>query len=79
MADSIFQQMMRQEVHLEISGNRKVIIEECKGILEYSEKQIRVNTEKFILRFQGSDLQITAMTQDSIVLCGQIERLEFLR
>ncbi len=74
----LFGELMKQEVHLEFSGNRQVIIEECKGILEYSEQQVRVNTSKYILRFQGKNLQISAMTHDSIILSGHIDRLEFL-
>jgi len=76
--ESLFHEMIKQEVHLEFSGNRQVIIEECNGILEYSEQQVRVNTTNYILRFQGKNLQITAMTHDSIVLSGHIDRLEFL-
>lgn len=76
--ESMFQGLMKQEVHLEFNGNREVIIEECSGILEYSEQQVRVNTAHYILRFQGKKLQISAMTHDSIVLSGHIDRLEFL-
>lgn len=76
--EALFQGLMKQEVHIELNGNRQVIIEECKGILEYNEQQVRVNASQYILRFQGKNLQITAMTADSIVLSGHIDRLEFL-
>ena len=76
--DSAFRELINQEVHLEFSGNRQVIIEDCRGILEYSDQQVRVNTTQCILRFQGKNMQITAMTHDSIVLSGHIDRLEFL-
>ncbi|MGN0663972.1 MAG: YabP/YqfC family sporulation protein [Negativibacillus sp.] len=69
---------LKKEVHLEFNGNREVIIEECSGILEYTEQQVRVNTANFILRFQGKNLQIRTMTHDSIILSGHIDRLEFL-
>ena len=69
---------LKKEVHLEFKGNREVIIEECSGILEYTEQQVRVNTANFILRFQGKNLQIRTMTHDSIILSGHIDRLEFL-
>ena len=74
----MLQELMQKECHLEFNGNREVIIEECSGILEYSEQQVRVNTPRCILRFQGRNLQICTMTQDSIVLSGHLERLEFL-
>ena len=73
-----FQQLLKQQVHLEFNGNKEVIIEDCGGILEYTEKQVRINTTDCILRFQGRNLQLCTMTQDCIVLSGHIERLEFL-
>ncbi len=73
----MLQELMKKECHLEMSGNREVIIEECSGILEYSEQQVRINTAQCILRFQGRNLQICTMTKDSMVLTGHIERLEF--
>ncbi len=76
--EQALQQFMKQQIHLEFNGNREVIIEDCSGILEYTERQVRVSSADCILRFQGKDLTICAMTQDSIVLNGYIERLEFI-
>ncbi len=73
----MIQELMKRECHLELNGNREVIIEECNGILEYSERQVRVNTANYILRFQGRDLQISTITKDCIVLSGHIEKIEF--
>ncbi len=75
---SLLRDMLKKETHLEFRSNKEVIIEECKGILEYGEKQVRINGSDCILRFQGRDLQLCTMTEDSIVLSGHIERLEFL-
>ena len=70
-------ELIKKECHLEMNGNREAIVEECCGILEYSEQQVRVNTAQCILRFQGRNLQICTMTKDSLVLTGHIDRLEF--
>lgn len=78
MSDKSLHDLIKPQFHLEFDGNQEVIIEECSGILEYTEQQIRVNTANCILRFQGKKLQVCAMTQDSIVLKGFIERVEFL-
>lgn len=75
--ENFLQDLLRQEVHLEFNGNREVIIEECSGILEYTDQQVRINTPHFILRFQGRGLQLCTMTHDSIVLNGHIDRLDF--
>lgn len=76
--DSALQELLKKQVHLEFNGNKEVIIEECSGILEYTEQQVRINSQDFILRFQGRNLQLCTMTHDSIVLSGHIDRLEFI-
>ncbi len=78
VGDKRLRELLKQETHLEFRGNREVIIEECRGILEYGEKQVRINGSDCILRFQGRELQLCTMTEDSIVLSGHIERLEFI-
>ena len=77
-AEKQLQQILKQSVHLEFNGNREVIIEDCCGILEYTENQVRINTSDYILRFQGKNLKLCTMTSDSIVLKGHIEHMDFL-
>ncbi len=76
---SSLQNMLKKEPYLEFHSNNKVVIENCKGILEYGENQVRINGGDYIIRFQGRDLQLSSMTEESIVLSGRIERMEFLR
>ena len=78
MTENALQQLFKSQFHLEFNGNREVIVEDCSGILEYTKQQIRINTADCILRFQGKDLEVCAMTQDSIVLKGFIHRVEFM-
>lgn len=63
--------------HIEISGNREVIVEGCKGVLEYDEKTIRLNTGKLILRLEGSELTISALQAEQAIIRGNILSLDF--
>ena len=69
---------LTQAVHLEISGNHRAVVEGCRGILEYEEGVIRLNTGSGVLRFTGTNLSMSCMTEDSAVVVGTILSLEFL-
>lgn len=65
--------------HIEFSkDNQEAIVEGCTGIIEYNDNVIRLNTPKFILRFTGRNLQVSCMTEDSIIVRGFILSMEFL-
>ena len=63
---------------VELSGNRRAVVEGCRGILEYEEGVIRLNTTSGIVRFMGRDLTMNCLTEDSAVVSGTILSVEFL-
>lgn len=63
--------------HFEMTSNREVSIEGCKGILQYDENIIRINTGKMITSFLGRNLCIKCLTQDSLIIQGFITSIEF--
>ena len=63
---------------VELSGNRRAVVEGCQGILEYEEGVIRLNTTSGIVRFMGRDLRMNCLTEDSAVVTGFILSVEFL-
>jgi sporulation protein YqfC len=65
-------------VHFDFSGNREVTIEGCRGILEYDENIICVDTGKMTVRFMGRDLELRNFTDHSAVINGYIASVEFL-
>lgn len=65
-------------VHIELSGNHRAVVEGCRGIVEYEEGVIRLNTGSGVVRFSGTGLSMTCMTEDSAVVVGSILSLEFL-
>ena len=63
---------------VELSGNRRAVVEGCRGMLEYEEGVIRLNTTSGIVRFMGRDLTMNCLTEDSAVVSGTILSVEFL-
>lgn len=63
--------------HMELSGNREIVIDGCKGVLEYDENVIRLNTGALSVRFLGHNLSIRSFTRDTAVVEGYISSIEF--
>lgn len=63
---------------IELSGNRRAAVEGCRGILEYEEGVIRLNTGSGIIRFTGRNLGVSCLTEDSAVVTGYIQTMEFM-
>ena len=64
--------------HFEVFGNREIIIDGCKGILDYSENEIKVSTLKYGVAVIGSELSIKNYNGDSISIEGYIKSVEFV-
>ena len=60
-----------------ITGNNKLLVENCKGIMEYSRERIRLNTSGNLLVINGTALDIKEITLEDILIKGNIESLEF--
>ena len=61
-----------------ITGRHTITIENYKGIIEYDEKSIRINTGDGILKISGENLLLKNMTYESITLTGCFTSVEFL-
>lgn len=64
--------------HFEMNSNREVAIEGCRGILQYDENMIRLNTGKMVTSFCGRNLAIRCLTPDSLIVEGFITSIEFI-
>lgn len=69
---------MQMPTHMEINGNREVIMEGCRGVLEYDTDVVRIRTNRMTVRFTGRNLIIKCLTVDSLVVEGFITGIEFL-
>jgi|GEM_PF-164753 len=64
---------------LTMLGNGDLIVENYKGILEYDEGVIRLNTTSGIIKITGKNIYIKEITLESIMIFGEIQSLEFLK
>ena len=55
---------------LEMAGNRRVVVEGCRGIQEYEEGLIRLSTTSGTIRFMGRGLVMNCLNEDCAVITG---------
>lgn len=60
-----------------VLGTSEVCIENYRGILEYTENLIRVQTKERMIKLTGKHLQIEYYTNDEMKITGRIHTLEF--
>lgn len=58
-------------------GSNNVTVENHKGILEYNEDQIRINTGSGVLVINGSRLSIKSVLQEEITITGEVHCISF--
>ena len=64
--------------HIEIFGNKEATVEGCKGVLQYDDGIIRLNTGKYTVRFTGVNLSMTSLGFEQAVIKGRIMEVEFI-
>ena len=57
----------------------EMIIENFKGILEYEDYYIRINTSLGIININGFELKLENMTNDDIKVNGKVESIDIER
>lgn len=62
-----------------ITGFDEMIIENYKGILEYEEFFVRINTHIGIININGYGLNLENMTNDDIKVTGKVESVDIER
>ena len=58
-------------------GFEEMLIENYKGILEYEESYIRINTHIGVINIVGRDFNLKNLNEDDILLTGVFEKIEF--
>lgn len=61
-----------------ISGNKEIIIENYRGILEYNKEYIRVSSKKGQIKISGSNLNIEYLNNEEMKITGRILGIEYL-
>ena len=65
-------EVMPRQSLIEIYGNNRLLIENHKGILEYSNEEIVVRLKFGLVRITGERLTIALMNKCRLVICGSI-------
>jgi len=65
--------------HLELLGDRQLLLEGHGGILSYSDTQIDVSVGGMVLRLQGGGLALRSMTERELRVRGRIDSVSFVR
>lgn len=63
---------------ISIVGNEEMLIENYKGVIEYSDDRIRINTSCGIMKIEGKALVLKQVTSENIKVKGTITRFEYL-
>lgn len=58
---------------VEIAGNRRVLIENHRGVCAYGCDEIIVRGSAGYIRVVGEKLVMTRMTAEQLVICGRIQ------
>ena len=70
-------EVVMQVPKLTILKFEEVLIENYKGILEYQDFFIRIQTHIGIVNINGYQLSLEEMTVDDLVVKGKIESIDF--
>lgn len=68
-----------EEPKVTVTGFEELMIENYKGILEYEDYFIRINTYIGIININGFNLKLEKMTEDDIKVMGRIESIDIER
>jgi len=64
--------------HIELMQNRQAVIEGVKGVLDYSEHEIKVNMNDLIVTFRGQGLTIAGYQAEALTMYGTIAQVDFV-
>ena len=64
---------------MEICSNSEITVDGCRGIEEYSEYVIKINTSDGITAIEGKNLNIKYLSVSSVIVEGTIKSIEFIQ
>ena len=73
------EEISNNEPKITIIGFKKIMVENYKGILEYENFFVRLNTTIGVLNINGFNLTLEQVTEDDISIKGKIESVSIER
>lgn len=65
------------ETEVRVSGRKRAVVENHRGVLEYTPERICLAAMAGKLSILGSELEISAMNSHSAVICGLISGVDW--
>ena len=69
----------KKQTKVTILSFDEILIENFKGIMEYEEFYIKINTELGLININGFNLNLEQMTNDDIIVKGVINSIDLER
>ena len=63
---------------MNLIGNNQILVENHRGIIEYTPNLIRVNSTVGVIRIQGNELNLRNIAAEDIMISGDIKSIEFI-
>ncbi len=76
--DSFLSEFFADEPKIEMLGNRELIIDGCKGIVEYGENLIKLSLGESAVSICGNNLVITSFDRRVAIINGKIGEISFI-
>lgn len=64
---------------VEIYGDRRLLIENHRGVVGYSDQEICIRTKYGLLRICGNGLELAKMMHQQLVITGRIDGVHIMR
>ena len=64
--------------NIEVIGDRRVIVEGARSVIEYESGRVLVGALKYTLSVTGADLTIESYNDDVMIVEGNIKTISFL-
>ncbi len=64
--------------NIELFGNKQIIVDGCKGVVDYNEDYLKLDLGKIILKVTGRGLVIDSYIYEQVDLKGEIVSVEFM-
>lgn len=62
---------------IELIANKQIVVEGCLGVLEYNENYLKLRLLSAVLILQGEDFDVVSFSDQSILVKGKLNSLEF--
>lgn len=63
---------------ISLIGNNQMLVENHRGIIEYTPNLIRVNSTVGVIRIQGNELKLRNIATEDIMINGGIKSMKFI-